>query len=145
MLTFTVYGQPQPQGSTRAFIPRGWNRPVITTDNKRLKPWRQEVAAVAREQMQDAGADLVPRPLAVRVEAQFYFARPKSAKKHQIDKTTKPDVEKLARALLDALSGICYEDDAQVSQGVFAKYLDTTPRTVVTVRAVELNGRCDAR
>ncbi len=36
---FTVYGRPVPQGSTRSFIPKGWTRAVITTDNKKLKPW----------------------------------------------------------------------------------------------------------
>lgn len=33
-VSFTVLGTPQPQGSAKGFVPKGWTRAVITTDNK---------------------------------------------------------------------------------------------------------------
>ena len=47
MIQFTVYGHPEPQGSTRAFVPKGWTRPVITTASKKMKPWRQQITGTA--------------------------------------------------------------------------------------------------
>ncbi len=45
MIEFTVYGVPIPQGSTKAFVPKGWTRPVVTHDSARTKPWRQAMLA----------------------------------------------------------------------------------------------------
>ena len=71
MISFVVHGRPQPQGSAKAFIPRGWNRAVITTDNKNLKPWRQDVSASAIIAMRQAGKDLSVD--AIHVDVAFFF------------------------------------------------------------------------
>lgn len=136
MILLTIYGVPQSQGSIKAFIPHGWNRPVLTSTNKALKSWRQEVAALAKEEMQKIGMQIIRRPHAVRIEAWFYFVRPQSTKKTLIHKTTAPDLDKLLRALGDALTGICYEDDSQVAQCWVSKAFDVTPRSVVRVTAL---------
>ena len=94
MLLLTIYGVPQSQGSIKAFIPRGWNRPVLTSTNKALKPWRQEVAVLAKEEMQKIGMQIIRRPHAVRIEVCFYFVRPQSTKKTIVHKTTAPDLDK---------------------------------------------------
>jgi crossover junction endodeoxyribonuclease RusA len=114
MLNFTVYGLPQPQGSIRAFMPKGWKRPVLTSDNAKVKPWRQEIAGTAAALMERESIRIIQKPFGVRVTAYFYFPKPKSAKKSVTHKTTKPDIDKLARALHDALTGIVYEDDSQI-------------------------------
>ena len=36
-LTLQVIGVAQPMGSKRAFIPKGWSRPVVTDSNRGLK------------------------------------------------------------------------------------------------------------
>src|SRR3972149_4411656 len=98
-VTFTVFGTPASQGSTRAFIPKGWKRPIVTSTNKKLKPWRQEVAAMGQAAMRDARLEVITRPHAVQLNAKFFFSKPKSAKKHSSDhKTTAPDLDKLARS-----------------------------------------------
>jgi len=109
-IQFIVYGTPKPQGSTRAFIPKGWKRAVITTDNVQLKPWRQQISleAIALQQPLREGP--------IRMGLRFFFKRPKSAPKSRIHPTVKPDTDKLIRAILDALTGILYRDDAQVVQ-----------------------------
>jgi Holliday junction resolvase RusA-like endonuclease len=112
-MKFTVIGTPQPQGSARAFMPKGWTRPVITSANAKLKPWRQEVSQVVAATMAEQGIEIIRRPAAVRVEAIFFFQRPKSVKKAAL-KTTAPDADKLARSLGDSMSRLAYEDDAQI-------------------------------
>lgn len=108
LTSFTVYGTPVPQGSTKAFIPKGWKRAVITTDNKKLKPWRQEVSQAA------IAADLQVLTGPVFIRLQFFLAKPKSRPKKWLEPTVKPDLDKLCRGVLDSLTGICFNDDAQV-------------------------------
>lgn len=112
--TFVVRGVPVPQGSTRAFIPKGWNRPIITAANSKTKPWRQEIAGCALAEMERQGLSKIGRQVGVKITAYFSFPRPQSLKKSVTEKTTKPDVDKLLRSLLDALTGVVFEDDSQV-------------------------------
>lgn len=51
---------------------------------------------------------------AVAVTCNFFFIRPKSIKKNVTHKTTKPDIDKCARSILDSLTGVCFRDDSQV-------------------------------
>lgn len=113
-LTITVVGIARPQGSARAFVPKGWKRPVITSDNRSLKGWRDLVASAASEAIQASGWTQPEGP--VRLMANFYLPRPKSLAKKDRPHVTKPDLDKLARSLGDALSGVAYKDDNQVVQ-----------------------------
>ncbi len=137
MLEFTVYGWPQPQGSTRAFIPKDWKRPIITTTNPKLKPWRQELAQTALATMIESGAAKAARGAAVSMRLAFYFDAPKSAKKSALWKITKPDLDKLLRAVLDGLTGIAYQDDAQVCECAIAKFLGSPARVEVQISTIE--------
>ncbi len=135
-LFFIVFGVPVPQGSSKAYIPKGWNRAVITSDNSRLKPWRQMLSLSALDAMHTCKSPLIERPSGVSVEAHFFFERPKSAKK-QVHKTTKPDVDKLVRSLFDSLTGIAFEDDSQVCESIATKAFGSPARVEVRVRRVE--------
>ena len=110
---FTVFGKPQPQGSTKAFIPRGWKRAIITSANSKMKPWRQEISGTAVA-IVEAGAIPAPKEEAVAITLDFFLERPKSIPKRRTALTVKPDLDKLVRASLDALTGILFVDDAQV-------------------------------
>lgn len=110
---FTAYGVPIPQGSAKAFVGKG-GRAHVTADNAKTKPWRQTVSTAAREAAQEQGAGRFEGP--VQVVASFYFDRPGSvSEKRRPYPTVKPDLDKLLRALLDALTdaGI-WKDDSQV-------------------------------
>lgn len=133
---FTVYGVPIPQGSTKAFIPKGWTRAIITSDNKKTKPWRQEVAGAAVNAM--VGLSPAGRAIPISVRCCFYFDKPKSTKKTVTAKTTKPDADKLARSILDALTGITFEDDSQVTELYVMKRFGSPARAEITVCEVTI-------
>lgn len=114
----------------RAFMPKGRKFPVVTSDNKKLKSFRQEVAKAAIAAM--AGRELAARGTPVRMNLDFYFARPNSLPKRVTEKTTKPDVDKLLRAVFDALRGIVYRDDAQVIGGEQWKHFGLPERVEVS-------------
>jgi Holliday junction resolvase RusA-like endonuclease len=48
--------------------------------------------------------------------------------------TKKPDLDKLLRALKDALKGVIYRDDSQVVRVVTSKDYSPAPGVIVTVR-----------
>ena len=108
---FVVYGIPVPKGSTRAFIPKGWNRSVITNANAKTKPWQQAIVDAAREALNGAA----PLDEPVILTAVFYLPRPASAPKRVIYPAKKPDLDKLLRCVKDGLTraGV-YRDDSRV-------------------------------
>ena len=110
MLRFTVNGAPQPKGSMKAFIPKGWTRPVLTTSNASLKAWEQTIRSVAQAHVSAYTTD------PVRVRLRFALPCPQSLSRRASRRphTMRPDVDKLARAALDALTGVIFKDDSQV-------------------------------
>jgi len=131
---FEAIGTPVPEGSTRAFMVNG--RPVIThVGAPKLTEWRDIIGWSARESIKEVHQG------AIRIEAVFWMLRPPSVSaKKRPDMTVKPDIDKLARALLDSLTGIAYRDDSQVVKlTVDKRYCDTSlnqqPGVAVTVLA----------
>lgn len=129
---FTVFGAPATKGSTVSFMGRN-GRIVTKGDCATLAAWTQAVGWAARI----AQVPFYERPVPVRVHASFRFPFPK---KRRLCPTVRPDIDKIFRALLDALTGIAYADDAQVVE-IFAMKLYTPAseaRTVITVGDIVL-------
>lgn len=136
---FFAEGLPQTKGSARAFVRGG--RAVVTNDNPKAKAWAAEVSEAAREAMD--GRELLDGPLAV--ELVFSLPRPLA---HSTSKglrptapryvSARPDVDKLARCALDALTGVVFGDDSQVARLVATKvYASGAAGAQVVVRGVD--------
>lgn len=138
-LRFTVYGVAQPQGSARGFVPKGWKRAVITSDNPQNKGWRQLVAEGASRALAEQGAGLIETPVCLRVA--FYLPRPKSLPKRVAAHVKRPDLDKLLRSVGDALTRVVWVDDAQLVKIEGAKEYappHVPPHVVVTVESIGL-------
>ena len=98
-ITFFVPGAPETEGSTKAYV-RG-RRAVIVHDNDRLNPWRDRVALTAYSTALRAGWKL-PIDAPVVVGVVFYLRRPDRPR--FVVPATKPDLDKLQRAIGDALA-----------------------------------------
>ncbi len=99
-----VPGVPAPQGSKR-HVGRG----ILIESSKAVGPWRERVALAVH------GEGWPLRTDAIGMRLDFVLPRPRSAPKTRTLLATKrPDADKLARAVLDALTGIAYVDDSQV-------------------------------
>lgn len=136
MIEFEVRGVPAPQGSHRAVWSRTAKRAIVLPDNKRMKPWRDLVALVAQQH-----APARPFVGAVEVALHFYLPQPKSLPKRVQYHARRPDLDKLVRAALDAMSGVIWRDDAQVRALNATKSYDTTPRLEVSVAPLEASDR----
>ena len=132
-LAFTVYGTPIPQGSMKAF--RRGKKIIVTSDNAKLKPWRHTVTECAVAEVMRQGFVRIQRPHAAHMEVTYFFERPKSYR--HPDKTTKPDLDKLLRATKDALSGVAFDDDSQVTRAVIEKKFGAPARAEIVVSTVE--------
>ena len=106
MIKFFVAGIPAPQGSKRHV---GGGRMIESS--KKLKPWRDAVRKAATQHLIDNSLD---GPL--RVSMDFYLPKPQRSKFGD-HPAGKPDADKLARAVNDALtdSGLIFDDSRIVS------------------------------
>lgn len=131
MPRIVVHGHAVTQGSMQAFA-RGGKAFVVQGGSakrrQRLADWRQAVAQAAR----DAGTEPLEGP--VVLDMKIGLPKPQTAPKRR---RTWPvgarsgDVDKLLRAVLDALTGVAWRDDSQVV-GVFVMK-DYAPRPGVVV------------
>ncbi len=135
-LTFHVVGVPQPKGSARAFIPKGWKRAIVTSDNPKNKGWQQLVAEAASIAIQNHGGfRLIETAAALTVT--FYLPRPKVIGAKNPPHTKKPDLDKLIRSCKDALSKIVWRDDSLVTEVIAAKHyapVGVSPHAVIEVQ-----------
>ena len=131
--TIRVEGTPSGQGSMRAFVVKG--RAVLTSTNKKLKPWRKAIAdkATLDGWKPGSGAPLEGR---VKLSLAFYFPRPKShyrknsqIKDEFLNAFPRADLDKLVRAVGDALTGVCWVDDSQIAMISAFKVYITAPST----------------
>lgn len=139
MTTFTVVGTPKPQGSKRAYINRRTGKPVLTESaGAPLKDWRTDVQQAAIR----AQGVLPPLDGPVRVTLRFALTRPKShPKTRETWPTTRPDIDKLTRAVLDSVTHICFNDDSQVTDLLVFKQWGDPPGVTVIVEDARGTGQ----
>lgn len=142
-ISFFVAGIPKPAGSKRGFaLKKGGQytgRVVITDDNKKSKDWKGDCKHAAT-QVYSGG--LWNCPIQVRLE--FLLPRPKhhfgTGKNKEVLKLTspfyhtiKPDCDKLSRAVLDALTGIVWQDDSLIANKTVTKSYSLSPGVLVKI------------
>lgn len=140
-IVLEVLGDPVPQGSKQAYVVKG--RAIVTERGRAtLGPWRNQIGALA------AASFVEPIAGPVRLELSFTLGRPKShyrtgARAGELLPAaptwhaTRPDVDKLARAVLDALSGVAYRDDGQVAELDACKTFGARPGVRITIVRLE--------
>ena len=138
-ITFTVIGEAKPKGSARGFAVG--RRVVITNDCAAAKPWQQQVHWTAREAVQEAGLQPWAGPVYVMIA--FVLPRPLrlGKKRSGVPHGNRPDLDKLTRTALDALTGVCFLDDGQVARlHVTKRYADPAEPAgaTITVQAIEV-------
>lgn len=131
-MRISVPGKPVPQGSKR-HIGHG----VMVEMGVGLKEWRSDIKMTAIH------AGWMPEPGPVQLELDFFFIRPKHhfgtgrnagiVKESSPAFPTRPDIDKLCRAVLDALTGVAFNDDAQVAVLRATKGYALNPGVVVEV------------
>ena len=142
-MTFTAVGIPQPKGSARAFTYR--RRPEkgggigarVDHDNPKTRQWERTVREAASRVIKPA-AFICTGP--VRLTVVFCLPRPQRLKHASSPHLTRPDCDKLVRALSDGMTGVCFEDDAQIVEiHAVKRYAASNECPCAIVRVVALD------
>ena len=115
METMTIEIQPIPQPRPRF----GRNGGVY--ESRRIKEYKDEISARARIIMKDK----LPLKGNIFLGIKLYSKYPPLAKRYG-------DVDNHAKAIMDALNGIVYEDDSQVVGLSVEKHFDTKQRVEIS-------------
>ena len=127
MRGFSVLGLPAPQGS-KTHVGDG----RMVESSKRVKPWRRQVAAAYADRN---FGDMLDGPVSIIVD--FYLPRPKAhygtgrnagtlKGSAPVEHLTMPDLDKLVRAVGDALTRLAWRDDSQIVAWHAYKHYATT-------------------
>ena len=137
VLAFIVPGAPVGKGRPR-FARVGKAMRAYTP--AATKSYEKVVALLARASLGSRGP--LHGALAVRIDAWCPIPSSWSRRKHvralgeQLLPTTKPDIDNVAKAVLDALNKIAFADDAQIVHLTCSKRYGSEPRLEVTVREI---------
>lgn len=141
-LSFFVAGDPATQGSKRAFYIAKIGRAIVTEDCKENKPWRSDVRNEAEKAIAAGEWKLTDKP--VMLNLTFQLKRPKGhfgakglKKSAPYFPAKKPDTVKLARAVEDALKGVCWKDDAQIVTEIIQKRYHDQPGCLVEIHELD--------
>ena len=125
--TFTIKGRCPTKGSTKSFIDPHSGKVVTKADCVGLKQWTRD----AKWQARAAKVPMIYKPHGVSLDVRVEFIKPKSAK--QLTPSVRPDLDKLLRAVLDALTNVAYQDDSQVVSVTTVKAYGPSEQVIVSI------------
>lgn len=140
LMQLDVIGLPAPKGSKKAFLHKTTGRPVVVESAGRaLRSWEEAIAQAARDHLARQPAPPMTGPLAMTIG--FRFPTVKSDP-YRYWHATKPDIDKLERAVCDALKvGGLISDDCVISKLSGAKrYIIGDENTGCTIDIENLAG-----
>ena len=137
MFSVFIPGDPAPQGSKR-HVGGG----VLVESSKKLAPWRSDVRSACLDETGKPKA-VFDGPVVAQLD--FVMKRPASTPKSRTPPAVKlPDIDKLSRAILDAVgSAGIWRDDSQVVMLTAAKRLarlDETPGCRIVIDEYQEHG-----
>ncbi|EJZ84906.1 hypothetical protein HMPREF9241_01682 [Schaalia turicensis ACS-279-V-Col4] len=111
-INFFVPGEPVPEGSTK-YVGHAAGRPILVHTDPDLPQWRQTIGNVAALYARQAGW-ILPLEEPISIRAVFFMPKPPRTK-FKDSPARKPDLDKLIRAVGDALApkggrGVIRED-----------------------------------
>ena len=124
--------------------PKGKGRPRFTRNGRTFTPAetvRYESLVRTCFAQKYCGTDTIPQKVPTEVSITAFYSIPKVSKQKQALMenntelpTKKPDIDNLAKIILDALNGIAYHDDAQIVRLTVQKSYSREPRVSVTIQ-----------
>jgi Holliday junction resolvase RusA-like endonuclease len=137
-IKFTVQGEPF--GKERPRICRKGPKVFAFTPAKTAS-YEKVVRAQYKEKIGIKFEGKIP----IKVKIIAYYKIPERASEKQIGEmvaglilpTKKPDVDNICKLILDALSGVCYEDDVQICKLEIKKFYSENPRVELEIEEIE--------
>ena len=133
-MQFTIPGKPVGKGRPRV-TRNGTYTPQKTKDYQKL------VVTIAENESDNYFIDTEPLVATILC----YYPIPKNMPKYKrrmieegkLYPIVKPDLDNVAKAILDALNGVIYKDDNQVVELHIKKLYSDNPRVIVKIEGIE--------
>lgn len=141
-ICFTVPGKPQGKARARTFYnPKTKGMSSMTPEKTVLYE-----NLIATCYLQEAGDERFSDDAYLKVRIQVFYEIPKSSTKTkkaamaagEILPDKKPDIDNIAKAVLDALNEVAYRDDAQVVELQMRKKYSDRPRLEICIEELEV-------
>lgn len=134
---FTIDGEPTGKGRARVFHNNGITRAV--TPEKTVN--YENLVKLMFKQTQFKPSDEAYRG-EIHIRVRCYYSIPKSATKGKrasmlaidIRPMKKPDADNVLKCVADALNGIAYHDDSQITEACIEKYYGDRPSVEVFIK-----------
>lgn len=143
-LFFIIEGEPVAKGRPRFTRSNGFARtytPQKTRDAEGRVAYSAHVAMQQLNMRDVAVQQKNTRKNAVKVVIEFFLKIPKSISRKSLEDgvmpTVKPDLDNLAKTVLDGMNGIVYQDDSQIVEIILKKQYSENPRTEVRVSPIK--------
>ena len=137
-LEFKIPGEPCAQGRPRFSVIRGH---AVAFDPAKSKNYKSFVKMLAMAAMDEQEWRYNEFPLRLRIQVFQSIPKSKSKKFREAAlngleyPTVKPDVDNVAKTIMDALSGVVYKDDKQIIQlDITKNYADQEPHVIVGIQ-----------
>lgn len=133
MITLVIPGEPVAKGRPRVMRSGVTFTPPKTLNYETLI---KELFIISRQA-------LMTGELRAEIDAYFTINKTVSQKKkeqminQQIRPTKRPDLDNVAKAVLDALNGLAYNDDSQIVSLTINKYWAEVPRVTIKIEEVQ--------
>lgn len=136
MVTFVIKG-----------IPKVKKRPVFSTQGGKVRTYTPKITATYENLVKLKAEKQFKHPLdgSISLAIRFYLPRPKRLiwKRRpmpEVYSDKRPDIDNLAKAVIDGLNGIAFRDDGQIADLHVTKKFhagDDEPKTIVMVNNVK--------
>lgn len=123
-MTFFVSGIPRTKGSWKPVRHRKTGKTLLVPSGRETVPWQESVAWAAKQEAMIKAREMSPSGVAVSLHLTYFLPRPEDHydENGRLQEDAPPwpvtkgryDLDKLERAIFDALTGIIYDDDSQV-------------------------------
>lgn len=140
-ICFTVPGKPQGKARARTFYnPKTKAMSSVTPEKTVLYE-----NFISTCYLQAAGEERFSDAAYIRIRIQAFYEVTKSTSKvkrtamlnGELLPTKKPDIDNIAKAVLDALNGVAYRDDTQVVKLYVRKQYSEKPRVEICLEELE--------
>lgn len=139
-MKFKIPGEPCAQGRPRFTVIRGH---AVAFDPAKSKNYKSFVKMLAMDAMDEQEWKYTELPLRIVICAWETIPKSKTKKFRQDAlegkefPTVKPDLDNVAKTIMDALSGVVYKDDKQIVDLIVKKrYTDQEPHVFVRIEVL---------
>ncbi|MDR1952388.1 MAG: RusA family crossover junction endodeoxyribonuclease [Elusimicrobiota bacterium] len=133
LISFTVYGEPVAKGRPRFSTRGGFGRTY--TPAKTAQAEKNFLAQAIKFKPE------TPIETAVNIKMRIFRQPPKSLSKKKLQEiencehfpTTRPDLDNYMKLIFDAMNGVFWRDDSQITALYAGKFYDKTPRIEIEI------------